>query len=84
MIGAVYDRLTGMAGQLNALGVTEYFSSSVSSALTGLNLSWQAVWALLSAAYFGMHYVFASQTGHVAALYRCVFGRKCTGGCTSD
>jgi DASS family divalent anion:Na+ symporter len=62
--------LTGMAGQLNAFGVTSHFASSVGVALTGLNLGWPLVWGLLCASYFVMHYVFASQTGHVAALYR--------------
>ena len=63
--------LTGMAGQLNALGVIAHFSSAVGNALAALSLGWPVVWAVLCVTYFLMHYVFASQTGHVAALYRC-------------
>ena len=34
-----------------------------------MNLGWPAVFGLLNAAYFGLHYMFASQTAHVSALY---------------
>jgi DASS family divalent anion:Na+ symporter len=61
--------LVGMSGQLNGLGVIKYFADSVGGALIAMNLGWQPVFALLNAAYFGLHYMFASQTAHVGALY---------------
>jgi DASS family divalent anion:Na+ symporter len=59
----------GIAGQLNALGVIGFFADKVGAKLTTLNMGWQPVCALLSLAYYGLHYMFASQTAHVGALY---------------
>lgn len=59
----------GIAGQLNALGVISYFAGVVGQQLTAASLGWQPVFALLSLVYFGLHYMFASQTAHVGALY---------------
>ncbi len=58
-----------MSGQLNALGVIKHFADAVGGRLVAMNLSWQAVFGLLNAVYFGLHYMFASQTAHVGALY---------------
>ena len=58
-----------MSGQLNGLGVIGHFANSVGGALARMNLGWPAVFGLLNAAYFGLHYMFASQTAHVGALY---------------
>ncbi len=59
----------GVAGQLNSLGVTGYFADTVGRQLAGANLGWQPVFGLLSVVYYGLHYMFASQTAHVGALY---------------
>ncbi|GAB4838421.1 hypothetical protein Ancab_027956 [Ancistrocladus abbreviatus] len=61
--------LVGMAAQLTNLGIVSWMSGSVAKGLEALHLSWPAAFALLQAAYFFVHYLFASQTGHVAALY---------------
>ena len=61
--------LVGMSGQLNSMGVIRHFSDQVGAKLTAMNLGWPAVFGLLNAAYFGLHYMFASQTAHVSALY---------------
>lgn len=61
--------LVGMSGQLNSLGVISYFANSVGSQLVAANLGWPVVFVLLNAAYFVLHYMFASQTAHVGALY---------------
>ncbi len=61
--------LTGIAGQLNALGVIGHFADVVGGKLTTMNMGWPAVCGLLSLAYYGLHYMFASQTAHVGALY---------------
>jgi divalent anion:Na+ symporter, DASS family len=61
--------LSGIAGQLNGLGVISYFATEVGKVLAAANLSWQPIFALLNVVYFFLHYMFASQTAHVGALY---------------
>ncbi|RAL39604.1 hypothetical protein DM860_003137 [Cuscuta australis] len=61
--------LVGMAGQLTDLGIVSWMSNSVAKSLQSLALSWPAAFAVLQASYFCIHYLFASQTGHVGALY---------------
>lgn len=61
--------LVGMAGQLTNLGIVSWMSNCVAKALQSLSLSWQAAFGVLQASYFLIHYLFASQTGHVGALY---------------
>ncbi|KAI4318709.1 hypothetical protein MLD38_032384 [Melastoma candidum] len=61
--------LVGMAGQLTNLGIVKWMSDHVAKALHSWSLSWPASFAILQAAYFFVHYLFASQTGHVGALY---------------
>lgn len=61
--------LVGMAGQLTSLGIVGWMSSCVAKSLQSLSLSWPAAFGVLQAAYFFIHYLFASQTGHVGALY---------------
>ncbi|KAK4741188.1 hypothetical protein SAY87_024776 [Trapa incisa] len=61
--------LVGMAGQLTNLGIVKWMSNCVAMSLQSLSLSWPAAFGVLQAAYFFIHYMFASQTGHVGALY---------------
>lgn len=61
--------LVGMSGQLNSLGVINHFANAVGSQLVAANMGWPVVFGLLNVAYFGLHYMFASQTAHVGALY---------------
>jgi DASS family divalent anion:Na+ symporter len=61
--------LVGMSGQLNAAGVVGHFASTVGDALAAASLTWPAAAVLLAGAYWGLHYLFASQTAHVGALY---------------
>ncbi|XP_057976855.1 dicarboxylate transporter 2.1, chloroplastic [Malania oleifera] len=61
--------LVGMAGQLTNLGIVTWMSDCVAKLLQSLSLSWPAAFCVLQAAYFFIHYLFASQTGHVGALY---------------
>ncbi|KAL7227710.1 hypothetical protein ACSBR1_022560 [Camellia fascicularis] len=61
--------LVGMAGQLTNLGIVTWMSDYVALSLQSFSLSWPAAFAVLQAAYFLIHYLFASQTGHVGALY---------------
>ena len=57
------------AGQLNSLGVIKFFADVVGGKLVAMNMGWPAVFGLLNVAYFFLHYMFASQTAHVGALY---------------
>nr|GEX23958.1 dicarboxylate transporter 2.1, chloroplastic-like [Tanacetum cinerariifolium] len=61
--------LVGMAGQLTNLGVVSWMSNCVAKFLQSFSLSWPAAFGVLQGAYFLIHYMFASQTGHVGALY---------------
>ncbi|CAK9164669.1 unnamed protein product [Ilex paraguariensis] len=61
--------LVGMASQLTNLGIVTWMSDFVAKSLQSLSLSWPAAFGVLLAAYFLIHYLFASQTGHVGALY---------------
>lgn len=61
--------LVGMAGQLTNLGIVTWMSSCVANLLQSFSLSWPAAFGVLQASYFFIHYLFASQTGHVGALY---------------
>ncbi|KAK6916150.1 Solute carrier family 13 [Dillenia turbinata] len=61
--------LVGMAGQLTNLGIVSWMSDCVAKSLQSFSLSWPAAFGILQAAYFFIHYLFASQTAHVGALY---------------
>ncbi|OIV91595.1 hypothetical protein TanjilG_09007 [Lupinus angustifolius] len=61
--------LIGMASQLTNLGIVSWMSGCVANSLQSLSLSWPAALAVLQGAYFFIHYLFASQTGHVGALF---------------
>ncbi|PWA90111.1 sodium/sulfate symporter [Artemisia annua] len=61
--------LVGMASQLTNLGIVTWMSNYVALFLTSFSLSWPAAFGVLQATYFLIHYMFASQTGHVGALY---------------
>lgn len=61
--------LVGMAGQLTNLGIVSWMSGCVAKSLRCFSLSWPVAFAILQGSYFFIHYLFASQTGHVGALY---------------
>ncbi|KAL4428826.1 hypothetical protein ABPG77_005264 [Micractinium sp. CCAP 211/92] len=61
--------LVGMSGQLNGMGVISHFANLVGNKLVAANLGWPVVFGLLNVAYYVLHYMFASQTAHVGALY---------------
>ncbi|KAL5200961.1 hypothetical protein ABZP36_035315 [Zizania latifolia] len=61
--------LVGMAGQLTNLGIVSWMSSCVAKLLESFSLSCPTAFCVLQASYFLIHYLFASQTGHVGALY---------------
>lgn len=61
--------LISMSNGLNESGLINTFANIVGQQLTSLNLGWQPVFFILHTAFFGLHYLFASQTAHIGALY---------------
>jgi hypothetical protein len=61
--------LVGLAGQLTNLGIVSWISNCVAKVLRSFSLSWPAAFGVLQASYFFIHYIFASQTAQVGALY---------------
>ena len=55
------------AEQLNTTGVISWLSGAISSAVSGM--SWISALCILSVVYFYSHYLFASGTAHVSAMY---------------
>jgi DASS family divalent anion:Na+ symporter len=59
--------LVMMATQLNALGLIPWLSGEM-AALVG-DMGWQQAFVLLTLVYFVSHYLFASNTAHISAMY---------------
>ncbi|KAK2662918.1 hypothetical protein Ddye_001492 [Dipteronia dyeriana] len=72
--------LVGMASQLTNLGIVNWISDCVGKSLQSYSLSWPAAFGVLQAAYFFIHYMFASQTGHVGALYSAFLAMQLAAG----
>ncbi len=62
-----FSVLVMMAGSLTTLGFIPWLSSSIGSMLHGM--SWFLVLAILIVFFFYSHYLFASSTAHVTAMY---------------
>jgi len=62
-----FSVLVMMATQLNELGFIPWFSNLIVSNLG--NMNWFLVLCLLCVIYFYSHYLFASATAHVSAMY---------------
>lgn len=72
--------LVGLAGQLAKLGIVSWMSDSVAHGLTSMHVSRPAAFAILQVAYFFIHYLFASQTAHVGAVYSGFLGMNLASG----
>lgn len=59
--------LVGMAGHLNDLGVIGWIGDGVSSLVGGM--PWLLAFAILTLVYFYVHYLFASNTAQIVAMY---------------
>ena len=64
-----FSILVAMSTQLTVTGVTQYFTGQISTFMGQFTSNWVATFYFLHAFYFVMHYLIASQTAHVAALY---------------
>ncbi|MBN6853362.1 anion permease [Staphylococcus warneri] len=67
-----FSVLVLMADQLNQLGFIPWLSQLIAHSLHGL--SWPIVIVLLILFFFYSHYLFASATGHVSAMYAALLG----------
>jgi divalent anion:Na+ symporter, DASS family len=62
-----FAALVMMATYLNSLGLIGWFSDKMSGTVGGL--AWQPAFIVLTLVYFFSHYLFASNTAHVSAMY---------------
>lgn len=62
-----FAALVMMAAQLNNLGLVSWFSESVGGQVAGI--PWLPAFLIVSLLYFYSHYMFASNTAHVGAMY---------------
>jgi DASS family divalent anion:Na+ symporter len=76
-----FSVLVMMAQQLNATGMIPWFSTMISSAVSGMN--WIAALCILAVIYFYSHYLFASGTAHVSAMYSAFISVIATAGAPS-
>lgn len=59
--------IISLATGLSSLGFVKWMSTGFASMLTGMD--WMTAFILLGFAYIYLHYVFATASGHVAAMY---------------
>ncbi|MBK8899881.1 MAG: anion permease [Anaerolineaceae bacterium] len=62
-----FAALVMMASQLNSLGLIPWFGDQMGTLVSGAG--WVVAFLVLSLAYFYSHYLFASNTAHVSAMY---------------
>lgn len=62
-----FGGLVMMAGQLNSLGLISWFTEAVSGTVT--SWPWMTALLVLSVVYLYAHYLFASMTAHVTAIF---------------
>ncbi|MBT9672045.1 DASS family sodium-coupled anion symporter [Secundilactobacillus kimchicus] len=67
-----FSVLVMMATQLNELGFIPWLSHSIAGALTGVN--WVIAFVIIILAFFYSHYLFASSTAHISAMYSAFLG----------
>lgn len=67
-----FSVLVMMADQLNNLGLIPWFGNLVGNNVQGF--SWQVILLILLLVYFYSHYMFASATAHVSAMYSAFLG----------
>lgn len=67
-----FAALVMMASQLSKLGLIPWFSESVGGLVEGID--WLPAFLILSLVYFYSHYLFASNTAHVSAMYAAFLG----------
>ena len=69
-----FSALVMMATFLNKLGLIGWFSKSIQTGIGSLGMGWQGGAALLLLAYLYAHYLFASTTAHITAMFAAFYG----------
>jgi DASS family divalent anion:Na+ symporter len=69
-----FSALVMMATFLNKLGLIGWFSTSIKNGIGRLGLDWVGAGALLLLAYLYAHYLFASTTAHITAMFAAFYG----------
>jgi len=69
-----FGALVMMATFLNKLGLIGWFSKSIETGASHLGLGWMGASALLLLAYLYAHYMFASTTAHITAMFAAFYG----------
>lgn len=64
-----FAALVMMASFLNKLGVVTWFSGLLESGIASTGMGWMGACALLLLAYLYAHYMFASTTAHITAMF---------------
>lgn len=62
-----FAALVMMATQLNELGFIPWFGETIGAQVQGM--AWTSAFLVLGLVYFYSHYLFASQTAHISAMY---------------
>jgi len=62
-----FAALVMMATQLNSLGFIPWFGETMAGKVSGLE--WTTAFLIIALIYFYSHYMFASQTAHISAMY---------------
>jgi len=68
-----FAALVMMATYLNKLGLIAWFSASIEKGIGSLGLDWVGAAALLLLAYLYAHYLFASTTAHITAMFAAFY-----------
>lgn len=65
-----FASLVGLAAMLNNLGIVKWLASSITEQITAAGLHGAPAFLVILAAYWVIHYLFASQVAHVSALFQ--------------
>lgn len=68
-----FGALVMMANYLNKLGLIDWFSHSIESAIGLTGVGWVGAVAILTLVYLYMHYFFASTTAHITAMFAAFY-----------
>jgi len=69
-----FAALVMMATFLNKLGLIAWFAKGIETGIGHLGLGWVGASALLMLAYLYAHYMFASTTAHITAMFAAFYG----------
>ncbi|MDO5087340.1 MAG: DASS family sodium-coupled anion symporter [Comamonadaceae bacterium] len=69
-----FGALVMMATFLNKLGLIGWFAKTMESGIGHLGLGWVSASALLMLVYLYAHYMFASTTAHITAMFAAFYG----------